>query len=84
MTLRSMILWLRSILKNAQELSHGEWLALLLDREATERYQRRLRARLRYARLRHQARGRRLPRRRAGLTSRKSLQAPDIMRSLCP
>ena len=37
------------------ELSHAEWLALLLDREATERYQRRLWARLRYARLRHQA-----------------------------
>ena len=37
------------------ELSHAEWLALLLDREATERYDRRLRARLRYARLRHQA-----------------------------
>jgi DNA replication protein DnaC len=37
------------------ELSHAEWLALLLDREATERYQRRLRARLRYARLRHHA-----------------------------
>jgi DNA replication protein DnaC len=37
------------------ELSHAEWLALLLDREATERYERRLRARLRYARLRHQA-----------------------------
>jgi hypothetical protein len=36
-------------------LSHAEWLGLLLDREATERYQRRLRARLRYARLRHQA-----------------------------
>src|ERR1700738_960665 len=36
-------------------LSHAEWLALLLDREATERYDRRLRARLRYARLRHQA-----------------------------
>jgi hypothetical protein len=34
-------------------LSHAEWLALLLDREATERYDRRLRARLRYARLRH-------------------------------
>src|SRR5271170_760079 len=31
------------------------WLALLLDREATDRYERRLRARLRYARLRHQA-----------------------------
>jgi DNA replication protein DnaC len=37
------------------ELSHAEWLALLLDREATERHDRRLRARLRYARLRHQA-----------------------------
>ena len=37
------------------ELSHAEWLGLLLDRESTERYQRRLRARLRYARLRHQA-----------------------------
>ena len=39
----------------AAELSHAEWLGLLLDREATERYQRRLRARLRYARRRHQA-----------------------------
>src|SRR5665213_1972980 len=37
------------------ELSHAEWLGLLLDREATERYERRLRGRLRYARLRHQA-----------------------------
>jgi hypothetical protein len=36
-------------------LSHAEGLGLLLDREATERYERRLRARLRYARLRHQA-----------------------------
>ena len=36
-------------------LSHAEWLALLLDREATERYERRLRGRLRFARLRHQA-----------------------------
>jgi DNA replication protein DnaC len=36
-------------------LSHAEWLALLLDRESTERYERRLRARLRFARLRHQA-----------------------------
>ena len=46
-------------------LSHAEWLALLLDREATDRHDRRLQARLRYARLRHQAvrRGRRLPRR---------------------
>ena len=30
------------------DLSHAEWLALLLDREATDRYERRLRARLRY------------------------------------
>src|ERR1700730_18161593 len=37
------------------DLSHAECLALLLDREVTERYDRRLRARLRYARLRHQA-----------------------------
>jgi len=37
------------------DLAHAEWLALLLDREATERYDRRLRARQRYARLRHQA-----------------------------
>jgi DNA replication protein DnaC len=37
------------------ELSHAEWLGLLLDRETTERHDRRLRARLRYARLRHQA-----------------------------
>ena len=33
------------------DLSHAEWLGLLLDREATDRYERRLRARLRYARL---------------------------------
>jgi len=37
------------------ELSHAEWLALLLDREMTERRDRRLKARLRYARLRHHA-----------------------------
>jgi hypothetical protein len=37
------------------ELSHAEWLGLLLDREATDRYERRLRARLRFTRLRHQA-----------------------------
>jgi DNA replication protein DnaC len=37
------------------ELSHAEWLALLLDREITERRDRRLKARLRYARLRHHA-----------------------------
>ena len=34
-------------------LSHAEWLGLLLDREITERDERRLRARLRFARLRH-------------------------------
>jgi hypothetical protein len=38
-----------------RRLSHVEWLGLLLDREATDRYERRLRARLRFARLRHQA-----------------------------
>ncbi|HUC69627.1 MAG TPA: IS21-like element helper ATPase IstB [Stellaceae bacterium] len=37
------------------DLSHTKWLGLLLDREASDRYERRLRARLRYARLRHQA-----------------------------
>lgn len=39
----------------SRELSHAEWLGLLLDRESTERRDRRLKARLRYARLRHQA-----------------------------
>jgi DNA replication protein DnaC len=39
----------------AAELTHAEWLALLLDREVTERRDRRLKARLRYARLRHHA-----------------------------
>jgi DNA replication protein DnaC len=37
------------------ELEHAEWLGLLLDRELADRQDRRLRARLRYARLRHQA-----------------------------
>ncbi len=37
------------------ELDHAEWLGLLLDRELTDRQDRRLKARLRYARLRHQA-----------------------------
>lgn len=37
------------------ELDHAEWLGLLLDRESAERQERRLKARLRYARLRHQA-----------------------------
>jgi DNA replication protein DnaC len=40
---------------DATSLTHGEWLALLLDREATHRHDRRLAARLRYARLRHMA-----------------------------
>jgi DNA replication protein DnaC len=37
------------------QLTHAEWLGLLLDREVTQRRDRRLTARLRYARLRHQA-----------------------------
>ena len=41
--------------RRAVELSHAEWLGLLLDREMTERQDRRLKARLRFARLRHQA-----------------------------
>ena len=36
-------------------LGHADWLALLLDREAVHRQDKRLGARLRYARLRHQA-----------------------------
>jgi DNA replication protein DnaC len=40
---------------HAATLSFPECLGLLLDRETTYRYDRRLRARLRYARLRHQA-----------------------------
>jgi hypothetical protein len=39
----------------AATLTHPEWLALLLDQEASYRVERRLHARLRYARLRHQA-----------------------------
>jgi DNA replication protein DnaC len=39
----------------AHALGHAEWLGLLLDHEITERQDRRLRARLRSARLRHQA-----------------------------
>lgn len=38
---------------DAEELSHGEWLALLLDREEAIRNDRRLTYRLRNARLRH-------------------------------
>ena len=37
------------------DLSHAEWLALLLDREATERSNRQLTARLRHAKLRQRA-----------------------------
>jgi DNA replication protein DnaC len=40
---------------DAAELAQAEWLGLLLDHEATDRQDRRLKARLRYARLRHQA-----------------------------
>ena len=40
---------------SAASLGHAEWLALLLDREATERADRRLTARLRHARLRQRA-----------------------------
>lgn len=39
----------------ATALTHPEWLALLLDRELSYRRDKRLLARLRYARLRHQA-----------------------------
>ena len=39
----------------ADALGHGDWLALLLDREAVHRHDKRLGARLRYAKLRHQA-----------------------------
>lgn len=40
---------------DADALAHAEWLAILLEREATWRDDHRLKARLRYARLRHQA-----------------------------
>lgn len=40
---------------DAQALSHAEWLAILLDRESALRVDKRLSARLRYARLRQQA-----------------------------
>jgi DNA replication protein DnaC len=40
---------------DAASLTHADWLGLLLDREATQRRDKRLAARLRYARLRHQA-----------------------------
>jgi DNA replication protein DnaC len=40
---------------DADALTHAEWLAILLEREATWRADHRLKARLRYARLRHHA-----------------------------
>jgi DNA replication protein DnaC len=40
---------------DAETLSHADWLALLLDRELTHRHDKRLAARLRYARLRQHA-----------------------------
>nr|AJW29501.1 TRm23b IS ATP-binding protein [Sphingomonas sp. JE1] len=39
----------------AERLTHPEWLALLLDREWSSRHDRKLAARLRFAKLRHQA-----------------------------
>jgi DNA replication protein DnaC len=39
----------------AERLTHQEWLALLLDREWSFRHDRKLAARLRFAKLRHQA-----------------------------
>ena len=39
----------------AERLSHAEWLALLLDREWSWRHDRKLAARLRFTKLRHQA-----------------------------
>ena len=39
----------------AAGLQHGEWLAMLLDREVVYRQDKRMGARLRYAKLRHQA-----------------------------
>jgi DNA replication protein DnaC len=41
--------------EEANRLSHTEWLGLLLDQEITVRREKRLTARLRYAKLRHQA-----------------------------
>ncbi len=39
----------------AERLTHAEWLALLLDREWSQRHDRKLAARLRFAKLRHPA-----------------------------
>ena len=41
--------------RDVASIPHAEWLALLLDREITYRYDKKLVRRLRYARLRHQA-----------------------------
>jgi DNA replication protein DnaC len=41
--------------QDSDTLAHGEWLALLLERESSYRHDRRLAARLRYAHLRHMA-----------------------------
>jgi DNA replication protein DnaC len=41
--------------RSGEDLSHGEWLGLLLDRELTDRRDKRLRTRLRNARLRQAA-----------------------------
>jgi len=41
--------------QDADALTHAEWLALLLERESSLRHDRRLAARLRFARLRHMA-----------------------------
>jgi DNA replication protein DnaC len=38
-----------------EAMTHAEWLGLLLEREVTHRYEKKLVRRLRYARLRHQA-----------------------------
>gem|GEM_PF-6148283 len=39
----------------SEHLSHAEWLGLLLEREWSSRYDRKLAARVRFAKLRHQA-----------------------------
>ena len=44
-----------SVRQDADALTHAEWLALLLERESSIRHDKRLAARLRYARLRHMA-----------------------------
>ncbi|MBB6305528.1 DNA replication protein DnaC [Rhizobium leucaenae] len=47
--------WQRPTNGEAERLSHAEWLGLLLEREWSSRYDRKLAARLRFAKLRHQA-----------------------------